>query len=87
MASHRRDSGTSRGGLLVRVGVVLFAVGFVCIAFDVLPHPLSTEDRPLPLNLLTYLTSLGLGLALGGLVLSIRAGHRAAVRAAAEDDG
>lgn len=78
MGRHR--GGREPGGLLVRIGAAVFLVGVVAVCVDVLPHPLSRQDRPLPLNLLAFLTALGLGLALLGLLRGIRAEHRAARR-------
>lgn len=68
------------GALLVRVGAALFLLGVVAVAIVVLPHPLSRQERPLSLNLLAFLTSAGLGLALLGLLRGARADHRARTR-------
>ena len=74
---------------LVAVGVVLFLVGVVAVLADVLPFFGGATDRPLVLNLLSFLAPLGLGVALLGLLLSVRASTRqgrAVERALQEDD-
>jgi len=84
---HRATVRREPGGVLIRAGAVVFLLGFVAICLDVLPHPLSRQERPLPLNLLAFLTSLGLGMALWGLWRAIRAGMAAAIRADAPGGG
>jgi hypothetical protein len=62
---------------------VIFLIGAVAVFADVLPHPLSHQNRPLPLNLLAFAMVLGLGLALAGLVRMALAGR---VEMPAEDE-
>lgn len=76
-ARHRAHGTREPGALLVRAGAALFLLGVVAVCVTVLPHPLSRQDRPLPLNLLAFFTAAGLGLALLGLLRGARAEHRA----------
>jgi hypothetical protein len=68
---------------LVRGGLVLFAVGLVFIAVDVLPFFADVHNRPLWLNLACLLAPLGFAVAVWA---GLRAG-RAEQRAAARDVG
>lgn len=77
MARHRRGGPPEPGGLLVRLGAVLFLAGVVAVCVTFLPHPLSRQERPLPVDVLTFLTAAGLGLALLGMLRGARAEHRA----------
>lgn len=71
-------SSDQAGDRLIRVGVVVFALGALAILADVVPFFLGHADQPLALNFGTYLAPVGLGLALGGLLRSARAEHRRA---------
>ena len=64
------------GDVLVRVGAVLFLIGAIAVLVDFLPHPLSHQNRPLPLDLLAYAMAAGLGLALLGLLRMVLAGRQ-----------
>jgi hypothetical protein len=75
-ARHAGRAGLEPGDVLVRVGAVLFLIGAVAVFADFLPHPLSHQNRPLPLDLLAYSMAAGLGLALLGLVRMILAGRQ-----------
>lgn len=58
------------------VGVVLFLVGVVAVVLDVGPFFAGTDNRPLVLNLLSFLAPAGLGLALLGLLRAAMAATR-----------
>jgi peptidoglycan/LPS O-acetylase OafA/YrhL len=79
---------TARGAIrsttrMVRVGLVLFVLGLVAIAVDVLPFFASDHDRPLWLNLLCLLAPLGFAVAVVSALRAGREDQRAAVRRAA----
>jgi uncharacterized membrane protein YhdT len=62
-----------------RVGLVLFALGLVAIAVDVLPFFADVHDRPLWLNLMCLLAPIGFSVA---VITAIRAGRADQKRAA-----
>jgi hypothetical protein len=64
----------------VRVGLVLFAIGLIFIAIDVLPFFLDVHDRPLWLNLACLLAPLGFAVAVWGGLRAGREEQRAAAR-------
>ena len=70
---------TGPGDGLVRLGVIVFAVGLAAVLVVVLPFFFGQENRPLPLNLAAgVLPPLGLLLALAGMVRGSRSTARAA---------
>lgn len=71
-----RREGRRPGDLLVAVGVVLFLLGVAAVLLDVLPFFAGTDNRPLWLNLASFLAPLGFGLALLGLLRSVLAATR-----------
>jgi uncharacterized membrane protein YhdT len=64
----------------VRVGVVVFAVGLVFIAFDVVPFFFGDHNRPLWLNLACLLAPLGFAIAVGSAVRRGRQAQRDVLR-------
>ena len=66
----------------VVVGAVLFALGLVAIAVDVLPFFVDVHDRPLWLNLACLLAPIGFAVAVGSALRAGRAEQRAATRSA-----
>ena len=64
----------------LRTGVLLFAVGLVFVAIDVLPFFAGDRDTPLWLNLACLLAPLGFAIAVGTALRGGRAEQRAAVR-------
>ena len=64
----------------VTIGLALFVVGLVFLAFTVLPFFFGDDDRPLWLNLACLLAPLGFIVALTGAVRSGRADQREALR-------
>ena len=64
----------------VRVGFVLFALGLLAIAVDVLPFFADRHDRPLWLNLACLLAPLGFAVAVGSALRAGRAEQRAVLR-------
>ena len=68
---------------------MLFLVGLVAVLVDVLPFFFGSDNRPLILNLLSFLAPAGLGIALLGLLRSVLAATRrgrATERALQADD-
>jgi len=65
----------------VRVGLVLFAVGVVFIAVDVLPFFAGDENTPLWMNLACLLAPLGFLIAIWSAFRTGRAQQRAALAA------
>ena len=55
----------------------MFLVGLVAVLVDVLPFFAGADNRPLILNLLSFLAPLGLFVALLGLLASVRASVKA----------
>jgi hypothetical protein len=75
------DSSTPTSGrALVRVGLVLFAIGIITIAVAFIPFFAGKHDWPLWLNLLCMLAPVGLVLAIAGVWRGGRADARTAVR-------
>jgi hypothetical protein len=68
----------------VRLGLVLFALGLIFIAADVIPFFFSAHDRPLWLNLACLLAPAGFAIAVGSAVRAGRAEQRAVLRELAE---
>ena len=68
----------------IRVGLVLFILGLVFIAVDVLPFFAGDADTPLWLNLACLLAPLGLVIAVWAAVRTGRAEQRAALRQLAD---
>jgi uncharacterized membrane protein YhdT len=64
----------------MRAGLVLFVLGLVFIAVDVLPFFAGDTDTPLWLNLACLLAPLGLVVAVWAAVRTGRAEQRAALR-------
>ena len=54
----------------------MFLVGLVAVLVDVLPFFAGADNRPLILNLLSFLAPAGLGIALLGLLRSVLAATR-----------
>ncbi|MGN6605699.1 MAG: hypothetical protein ACTHMS_01625 [Jatrophihabitans sp.] len=67
----------------VRIGLVLFVLGLVFIAIDVLPFFVDDHNRPLWLNLLCLLAPIGGAMAVGSALRAGREEQREAVRRAA----
>jgi peptidoglycan/LPS O-acetylase OafA/YrhL len=65
----------------VRIGLVLFVLGLVFIAIDVLPFFFDDHNTPLWLNLACLLAPLGFGIAIWSGIAAGRAEQRAAARA------
>lgn len=61
------------GDRWVRVGGVVFAVGVVAILVTVVPLLLGTTRLPVEFYYLSMLAPVGMGIALGGLVVAARA--------------
>jgi hypothetical protein len=62
-----------RADRLVRAGVAVFVVGLVALAVILVPFFLGSDNRPTWLNVIAIIAlPLGLGLALGGIVSSVR---------------
>ncbi|MGH8959950.1 MAG: hypothetical protein ACRDWT_01880 [Jatrophihabitantaceae bacterium] len=68
----------------VRVGLVLFALGLLFIAADVLPFFADDRNRPLWLNLACLLAPIGFALAVWAGLRAGREDQRAALRALTE---
>lgn len=64
----------------LRAGIVLFAVGLVFVAIDVLPFLAGDRDTPLWLNLACLLAPLGFAVTVGTALRGGRAEQRAAMR-------
>jgi len=64
----------------MRIGLILFALGLVAIAVDVLPFFADHHNRPLWLNLLCLLAPTGFALAVGSALHAGRDEQRAALR-------
>jgi uncharacterized membrane protein YhdT len=64
----------------VRIGVVLFVVGLLFIAIDVLPFFFGDKDTPLWLNLACLLAPIGFAVAVWSGLKAGRDEQRAAVR-------
>lgn len=65
----------------VRIGLVLFVLGLVFIAVDVLPFFAGRHNTPLWLNLLCLLAPIGFAVAIGSALRAGRAEQRAAASA------
>ena len=63
----------------VRVGIVLFALGLVAIAVDVIPFFFHAHDRPLWLNLACLLAPIGFAVVMWSGIRAGRAQQRAAL--------
>lgn len=68
----------------VRAGLVLFALGLVAVAVDVVPFFGGVHNRPLWLNLACALAPLGFGVAVGSALTAGRADQRAALEELAD---
>ena len=75
---------TRRAGL--RIGSLLFAVGLVFVAVDVLPFFAGGRDTPLWLNLACLLAPLGFAITVGSALRGGRAEQRAALAELARRD-
>jgi hypothetical protein len=83
-AKHRATTAPGPGDGLVRAGAVVFVVGVLAVLADLVPFFLGHPNRPLLVNVATFLAPVGLGMALLGLARSARASQRRAqARAAA----
>jgi hypothetical protein len=63
----------------VRAGLVLFAIGLLFVAIDVLPFFFGGHNTPLWLNLACLAAPLGFAIAVGSAIRSGRAAQRRAV--------
>ena len=68
----------------VRIGLILFVLGLVAIAMDVLPLAAGEQNTPLWLNLACLLAPAGFALAVGSALRRGRAEQRDALHAVAE---
>ncbi|MFL6181164.1 MAG: hypothetical protein ACJ73J_02550 [Actinomycetes bacterium] len=73
--SEPRPSGTP-GEMVVRLGAVLVAVGFLATVVTLVPLFLDAEPLPVAFYLLCFLAPVGLGLILVGLWRTARARGR-----------
>ena len=74
-AKNRRSAGP-----LAKVSMILFMIGLVAIAADMILFASGSHDLPLWLNLTCILAPAGLGIGLIGVVLENRKSARAAAR-------
>jgi hypothetical protein len=64
---------TDRADRWIRTGAVLFLIGLVATAFDVIPFFYGEHNRPVWLNSIAASgLTIGLGLALAGIVIMVR---------------
>lgn len=71
------------GDLLVRIGVIVFAVGALATLATMTPLFIGTTPLPTPAYFVCMLMGVGFALALGGLLRSARAQRRRARESAA----
>ena len=64
----------------VRIGLILFALGLVATAVDVLPFFADHHNQPLWLNLICLLAPIGFAMAVGSALRAGRAEQRAVLR-------
>jgi hypothetical protein len=72
---------STSGPRSVRVGLVLFVIGLIFIAVDVLPFFFDHHNTPLWLNLSCLLAPFGFGMAIWSGIAAGRTEQRAAARA------
>ena len=65
---------------MIRAGLVLFAIGLVCIAIDVFGFFAGDHNSPLWLNLACLAAPIGFAIAVGTALRNGRAEQRAALR-------
>ncbi len=78
MSGESKERGPGYG--LIRVGLVLFAVGVLAIVVTFAGYVDGVDNRPVWQNLICMLAPLGFGLAVWGLVRAGRSTQREALR-------